>query len=152
LGIAILDLATAFNPGADLWCSADLASSLSSHRLDWYLNFQIAKSQNHKPPAFEQPLEEVLTQTLVSSFTKPLNDYDALLIPSASFVPARWVLILDYNKSLSNWVRKIHQHWSLLNFPSLRVFLPSGVSITDFSNIWSSLEDKNEISVVTDFN
>ena len=82
-----------------------LDESGSTQRLDWYLNFQIAKATFHQ--------QKNCQRTLIFIRECELQRYDyfpqgseGLLISASHLLPVRWTLIQPVLDPFANWVRK----------------------------------------------
>jgi hypothetical protein len=132
-----LSQASALNPGADLWVVADLNHSKWTSKLDWHLNFQIAKASRHKSPELSPFLKEALEQTGQQELRFDV-DGAPLLIQSESLLPNKWILIVPYAGDMKAWLSRISKAWTDLKKPSIRIFLPTGQSasqVTQFEDI-----------------
>lgn len=133
--------------GADLWVVADLAHSSWARKIDWYLNFQILRSETHRPARPSPELEQVLAQAdLTYHDLAPVETVDSpsspLLVASSDRLPNHAVLVLPFDvRKARDWVVKIHEKWSRLDEPSLRVYLPAGMTEAEFASHWLGPRD-----------
>jgi hypothetical protein len=145
-----LPSASAFNPGAKLWVVPEFDQHPLIGKIDWYLNFQLSKALRHQPA---QPAASI--KNLILACELPNLDFKAgedcgILIPSGLQLPNRWVLSMP-SKQRQTWVKDIHQSWSKLGRPSLRVFLPQSLSRQQFAEQWNhfeQLDSHQEYSVI----
>lgn len=149
MAIAVLSQASSFNTGADLWILPDLDSCKLTLKVDWYLHFQITQAERRTPPFISEFLLKTLEETELPALQIPLDPKAPLLINSQNSLPARWVLVIPYQK-LSTWVETAHQVWQGLNQPSLRIFLPTGQSAGSFQEIWQTYSKYEDFSLVLD--
>jgi hypothetical protein len=145
----ILDDMEAFSRGADLWVVTDREHSSWAITLDWYLNFQIARVDAWKHKTLSKELIDLAEQAEVEIIKSPFSDHlPATLIESCRLLPNRQVLYVPYKKDSTAWFEQIEEIWSGLKKPTLRMFLPKGVSAEKVSN--SKLEILNHASLVAD--
>jgi hypothetical protein len=145
--------ATCLSPGADLWVVPPMDQSQQTQKIDWYLNFQIAKFSLHQRPALPPRVKEIVKLCDLDEQTKALPASSDLLILSSQTLPNRWVLLASGSEDLPTWTQKIFAHWSDMNKPTLRIFLPESVAKNDFEKIWKKLDDSStapKVSVVVE--
>lgn len=139
-----------FDAGSDLWIVPERQNSLLVQQLDWYLNFQISKSAQHQPPSVSNAVIDILKNCALEGYDWAPRENDALLILASPFVPARWVMVLKDSDHLENWVRAAVEKWKNMQSPSVRVFLPHGVSAAQFEPLWKKAGGTDAVSIVTD--
>lgn len=125
-----------FGTGSDLWIVPERKSSNIVQNLDWYLNFQIAKSAQHQMKSPPPQVLEILKNCALEGYDWAPQDTEALLILSSHLVPSRWVMVLKGSDELENWVETAVKKWKKLKSPSVRIFLPNGVSTQQFDKLW----------------
>ena len=142
-------LANALAPGADLWIVPERKKSALTQKIDWYLNFQIARSVQHQ----SKMLSPIVTQILESCELKGYNFYpeeaDALLILSTRNLPNRWVMVLKGSEDMDYWLNTALQKWRALNSPSLRVFLPEGAKLPEVSKLWKRIGGDDSVTFIS---
>jgi hypothetical protein len=148
----LLSQASSYNAGNDLWIIANDKYSKWFNRLDWYLNFNLAVSELHQPKAISTWLLKVVKQCeLDPPDQHKIPDNSPLLIASENWIPARWVAVHNFEpEQADQWISSIHQTWSQLTKPSFRVFLPIGMTPSQFSGAWGKLESFSDYTLVTD--
>jgi hypothetical protein len=145
-----LNQASSLNPGADLWVIAQVNASKSSQKLDWYLNFILTKSSLHIKSTISSDLQEILQQTGILSPTQKTYS-DRLLIPASHHLPAKWLVqVTFFHDNLDKWCHDIAESWKGLGHPTLRVFLPSGLTIDQFLLAWKSENTFDDFAVVSE--
>ncbi|MEK6773877.1 MAG: hypothetical protein AABY64_08045 [Bdellovibrionota bacterium] len=149
--ISILSPANAYNPGSDLWVFPELEESQWTQKVDWYLNFQILK--NSQRQSLELP-KEILT-TLNACELSPLDfntspESASLLISSKMQLPNKWVVVAPGAKNFRTWVKHLHQLWTKMKEPSLRVFLPTGITGNSFVESWNLISSSQDLTLVLD--
>jgi hypothetical protein len=145
----VLSLASAFNPGSDLWIIPDFAGSRWTTKIDWYLNFQLVRSTRRPQPETrnftlyvekEAGLDHILINAPASA---------PLMITSKDFFPNKWVVMLpaaDFNR----WVKEVSDIWENLKNPSLRIFLPTGQNAGSFHKEWQKFHAFEDFTLVLD--
>lgn len=148
--ITVLSQASALNPGSDLWVVTSLNQSGWTPQLDWYLNFQIAKTNRHRPPELSPFLKEVGAQTGLFEIEALSQKEAPLLIQSEALLPSKWILVAPFGGQLAEWMKQISKIWLGLKKPSLRVFLPAGQNASSLTESLLTPLELKDISVVLD--
>ena len=112
----LLSPSKAFQAGAQLWLVTDYQHSSWTPIMDWYVNFQITKNRQKKNTTSKQTIPS------------------PLLIGSSDFLNCQQLLELPYTK---HWLNQAYIIWSSLNSPSLRVFVPKPLTISEAQKQWS---------------
>ncbi|MNJ98423.1 hypothetical protein D3C87_161890 [compost metagenome] len=150
MAVSVLSQASALNPGSDLWILPALNESLWTSKLDWYLNFQVCKASRHQTPRVDSYVTEVLRETEQGSYHFQRLPNAPLMIASEGLLPNKWVILVPLKSDLEEWTAEIHNIWSGLKHPTLRVFLPPRQSAGHFQNFWQKHSDFQEFTVVLD--
>jgi hypothetical protein len=150
VAFTVLDKTNSFNPGAELWVIPELSESKAAPRLDWYMNFQISKSQRMSKPNLAHPLLEILSKTKLNSLQFVENSRNGILYPTEKVLPNRWVLMLPNASPVEKWCERIVEKWQGLQKPTLRIFLPQGQTAKSFENAWYKFEKFDDLSLVLD--
>ncbi len=146
----VLSSASAFNPGSDLWILPDVSSSNWTAKVDWYLNFQIIRSDRHPRPEQQNFITHIQNETELEIFTQPATHNSPLMISSEHFFPNKWVVVVRNSENFGFWVRQSSNIWENLKHPTLRIFLPTGQSASSFHNEWLSLHTFEDFTLVLD--
>lgn len=146
----VLSAASALNPGSDLWIIPDSAHGRWNQKIDWYLNFQIVKSQRHLTPETRNFIKLIQSETGLESHEPPILRNAPLMITSEAFFPNKWVVVIPMPVEFSRWVREASNIWENLRNPGLRVFLPTGQNAGSFNKEWQSLHSFEDFTVVLD--
>ena len=149
MSLTILTQASSLNPGADLWVIPALPVSRSAQKIDWHLNLQLSKSTLHQTKSLDNKLKSILNKCELpeSRFTQ---SPDRLLVSTALLLPNRWVLQLSGSSEFPKWCGSIAEVWTSLRKPTLRVFLPTGLSAASFQKSWKEKYSFDDFSVVVD--
>ncbi len=139
----------ALHGGADLWVVTNSERSSWTQRIDWHLNFQLLRSQTHQALKATPALEEVMVKWDIEPFVAPETTDAPLLLPSSMLLPNHAVVLIPHNdKDRRSWVRKVHEIWSSLDSPKIRVFLPIGFELSIFTKEWPGHKDVLERALV----
>ncbi|MGE5087366.1 MAG: hypothetical protein ACM3MG_13765 [Bacillota bacterium] len=150
MALSVLSQAGALNPGADLWIIPQLGKSQWAAKLDWYLNFQLSKAARHSSPTIPSYLNEVIKETDLESYYRPVAKTAPLMIGSESLLPNKWVVVIPWDENLHTWTESIIGTWDSLKQPSLRVFLPPGQSTGPFQQACLKIHNAQDFTVVLD--
>ncbi len=146
----VLSLASAFNPGSDLWIVPDSNNCRWTHKLDWYLNFQIIKNQRHLSPETRNFTKLIQKDTGLEVYEHTIPKNTPLMITSEPFFPNKWVVVVPMAASFSTWVHEASNIWENLKHPSLRVFLPTGQNAGSFNKEWQNHHSFEDFTLVLD--
>lgn len=150
MAISLLSQASALNPGAELWVVPDRGNSRWTTKIDWYLNFQIAKSGRHQSRTSPLFLQKVVADTNLPEYSFLAEDHSPLLIPCQNLLPCRWTAVLPLHRNHAEWVSQLSQVWTSLDKPTFRVFLPAGQNPATFNELWQNHHKFEEFTVVLD--
>jgi hypothetical protein len=139
---------TALSSGADLWIVPERKKSRWVQKLDWYLNFQIAKSLKHRPRELSDKVQYLLKACALENYDFLPDSTDSLLVLSTRNLPNRWILVLKGSDELQPWVQAAVDKWKKMNFPSLRIFLPDGVSKEEIKKLWKKAGGGEDLSLI----
>src|SRR5437868_1774620 len=146
----VLSLASAFNPGSDLWIVPDSPHCRWTQKLDWYLNFQIVKNQRHLSPEIRNFTKLIQKDTGLETYEHTVVKNAPLMITSEAFFPNKWVVVVPMTGNFSAWVREASNIWENLKNPSLRVFLPTGLNAGSFNKEWQNHHSVEDFTLVLD--
>jgi hypothetical protein len=143
---------SALGPGADLWIAPDRSQSTWAARVDWYLNFQTARAEKHRPLPVPQPVLDILNRCELRNYDWQGEDKtdNSILIWASPFVPARWVLTLPDSGDLDNWMTQAVRKWKSLQKPSVRIFLPRGASVAQCKSLWVKVGGPDTLQLIAD--
>lgn len=139
----------ALQAGADIWIVPDLENSEWTQRIDWYLNFQIFRSETHLTPKASAELEQVLAEWDIDAPGVSQAKTSPLMIASSDRLPNHAVVVVPFvGGEIKSWAEKVHETWSRLDAPRLRVFLPSGLTAARFSDAWPGPDEALSLALV----
>lgn len=146
----VLSLVSAFTPGSDLWLVPDVKNSRWTQKLDWYLNFQILRSQRQNPSETRNFTRYVQKETGLEVVDYLASKNAPLMITSCEFFPNKWVVVLPLHADFKTWVREAGAIWENLKEPTLRFFLPTGQSAGSFQKEWQARHNSTDYTLVLD--
>jgi len=146
----VLSSASALNPGSDLWIVPDSPNCHWVQKLDWYLNFQIIKSQRHLSPEVRNFTKLIQREAGLETYEHNIPKDAPLMVTSESFFPNKWVVVLPMSASFGIWIKEVSNIWENLKQPTLRVFLPTGQNAGSFNKEWQKLHSFEDFTVVLD--
>jgi hypothetical protein len=149
MGFQTLYRAKAFSAGSDLWVMPEPDESDLATKIDWYLNFQIAKAKVHKAQENSAPLSQIIDKHALRLPPAPTTHNLPLMIASEHHFPNRMVVEIKVAQGATTWVQSIQRLWGQLDRPKLRVFLPRSLTPEQFQKAWATeLAPSDEISLV----
>lgn len=145
--------AKAFGPGADMWVIPEGSNSPMAKKVDWYLNFQVARAELHSVMPVSPELKKIIVENDLDLPEPKLSAGAPLMIASSQHFPTSQIIEIKVQSSLNDWVSRIQNIWLKLRRPRMRVFLPNDLTPEDFEKIWQSntkaiLQPNEEISLV----
>jgi hypothetical protein len=149
MSIQQLTHAAAFSSGAELWFLPNPAVSRWARKLDWYLNFQMARTAHRLPPVFELGLLELIKEENLALPTQPPGKGLPLLIATEHRLPTKQIVSLSFAGELKDWSTHCAETWTAMKKPPLRIFLPEGETFKGWRKHWKE-EAGQDISVVGD--
>lgn len=151
MGLQNLTETTAFAPGAQLWILPDPKVSHWARKIDWYLNFQIARAERHLPPVLEPGLLQLLKDEDLAAPTTAGNNESPLLLSSGHRLPAGQTVEISFTGDFSHWLARAAGVWRDLGHPMLRLFLPRGTTPAQAEALWPGAKSQMDgISAVAD--
>jgi hypothetical protein len=145
MALQILNRAQAFVPGSDLWVLPAGRPTPLLRKVDWYLNFQIARAHQHAKTEIAPHLKTILNDNSLPDFGSPSGDLP-LLIPSSRHFPTKMVVEVPMQPA-ADWVQQVLQIWTQLDRPPLRVFLPEGMTPAEYERHWQGEKGANLLLV-----
>lgn len=146
----VLSLANAYNPGSDLWIFPELENSDWAQKVDWYINFQIIKNSQRKALPLSDEIQSVLSNTGLDLKKIVSVRPQSLMISTSTWLPNKWLVVVDGSDQLANWTQSVFQTWNRLKKPTLRVFLPTGQNASSFLDHWRELSSFQDMTLVLD--
>jgi hypothetical protein len=120
--------AGAFSPGADLWVVPDGSSSPWTMRIDWYLNFQIARMRRRQPLHISEDVDQALRLNGIDLIPPEVDDRSPTFIVVQDSLPCFLLVELPVDKAHPD--RWLDRAWDLArkfaNHP-IRLFVPEGI-------------------------
>ena len=138
---------SAFGGGSDLWIISDPERSPWSRKIDWYLNLQILRSQNHQPAELPLKIQQIIKENEIQLLYPKASTESSLLVNGRDHLPTRSVLCIYGDLKPEEWIDKGIQIWNNLKQPSVRVFLPENFDDALFDSLWPK-DQRIEVSYV----
>ncbi|MBL7542342.1 MAG: hypothetical protein JNL11_00930 [Bdellovibrionaceae bacterium] len=148
MAIIVLSVSQSYNPGAELWIVPDFEHSKIATKLDWYNSFLAGKMTRKESKKMDSYLVEIIEETELPDFNIKTATNDVILIPTKSKFPNRWTAFVPHTGGLNEWCLKIHKLYQDLKNPSLRIFLPTNLSLSEFTETWRSISSVEDLSIV----
>ena len=114
------------------------------------MNFQITRSSLHQAPDLSSELKQILQNCRLPIANYKGEAEEKLMFDSSNLLPNRWLVMVSDCSNFQEWTEQISHIWTNLRKPSLRVFLPTGLSSGDFQKIWKETQSFDDFSVVVD--
>lgn len=148
MGLKTLTKAKAFDAGSELWVVPEPEHCPLAQRVDWYLNFQLARARHHKTRELSPELKNTLIQQEWPEFQYSSEEDSPLMVAATGYFPTEMVVQVPVKRTFKTWVKNIQATWNKLDTPSMRVFLPDGKSVQEFKTEWEGSVEPYELSVV----
>ena len=148
MALIVLSINQSYNPGAELWVVPDFDHSQIATKLDWYNSFLAGKMTRKESRQMDSSLMETLNETELPKFNFETRADDIILIPTQTKFPNRWTAFVPYQDELAVWCEKINKLYLDLKNPTLRIFLPTNLSLSDFTETWRSISSVEDLSIV----
>lgn len=144
----ILSQTGALSSGSTLWVLPSADNSVWTKKLDWYMNFQLARANYFQQMALPEPLVEMATNLEVPVPTIEVSKKAPLLVSTVYNMPNEITLYMPFTGELSTWLKQIHEVWSKLHKPSLRIFAPDGIDTEDIEKSWPDPTMSEKLTLV----
>jgi hypothetical protein len=122
--------------GCPLWFTAQPTVSQLARKLDWYLNFQIMKSECRKPQSITAELVKIENEWGIERADLSVGAQAAVLIPSHAYFPNKQTVILQFDGDGKGWAEAVQKTALGLREARIRVFLPDDLSSEEFKESW----------------
>ena len=147
MSLTTLTKAKAFDAGSELWIVPEPEHSALARRVDWYLNFQLARARYHKTRDLSPELKNTLIQEEWPEFQ--YGDKGApLMVAAQGYFPTQMVVQVPVQKTFKSWINGIKTTWKNLEQPTMRVFLPEGKTAEDFKADWDEAIEPHDLTLV----
>ncbi len=124
--------------GSDTWFIPNPEASVWSSQIDWYLNYQIAKSEY---------------RSTLKSKNNLMPKNIPLFIPTQNFLNNKSTICIHFENNISLWTLTISKIWDKLKTLSPRIFLPKNIKTEIFKIECQKLKITKDMkcSIVVDF-
>ncbi len=151
MGLQSLTDNSAFTTGSELWILPDPKVSHWARKIDWYLNFQFARSERHLPPVLEPGLLQLLRDEELAPPTTSANNKSPLMVSCRHRLPSSQTVEIPFQGDFSEWLMTATSIWRDLGHPSLRLFLPQGTTVAQAEALWPASNSQTDtVSAVVD--
>jgi hypothetical protein len=140
----------ALQAGADLWILPDLDHSEWAQKIDWYLNFQLAKAGQHSKLDQSSELQEVIEKWEFDPPSVEIAKQLPLMVASSDLLPNHSTVIIPLGGEVKLWPKRVFELWQKLDQPTLRVFLPKNVDAKAFASNWPGKNDDLSSALVAE--
>ena len=148
MSLKALTKAKAFDAGSELWIVPEPEHSPLAQRVDWYLNFQLARARYHKTRDLSPELKNTLIQQEWPEFQYGQEAEAPLMVAAQGYFPTQMVVQVPVKRTFKSWIKGIHKTWENLDHPSMRVFLPEGRTVEDFKADWEEAIEPYDLTLV----
>lgn len=161
MAIQNFNRAQAFGPGSDLWIIPNHESTDLLRKIDWYLNFQLSRAQNHKTQPLAPQIKSIIAENGLPEFSPLQEETFALpiMVASENGFPSKKIIEIPFpvrdnertkpREKHKLWLKSIYRIWNDLDKPTLRVFLPSEMTPEQFRSEWPGSPQDNVIVIPT---
>ncbi len=126
--------------GSELWIVPNPEASPWARKIDWYLNFQMARASSHQPAKLSVDLQNLLEENEVE-FAPMSSSVKNLMVATQLRVPAHQVVLVPFEGEKNQWLKSCKNIWEQLGFPKLRLFLPVEIKDSDVQKLWGEPRD-----------
>ncbi len=140
--------AGAFSPGSHLWVLPQISISSWTRTIDWYLNFQVSRMENHELVEMSGTLKDILDSSGIESLPSQLPENPPLLLASSTRLPNDQTVILQFDERIDEWFKRVKLIWYKLNRPKMRIFLPVELKESEIIRFWPNMDEQHLVSFV----
>ena len=128
MSLQVLFRSKAFGPGSDLWIVPDSDQSEDVRKMDWYLNFQLARAKHHKSQSPSPELRNILMENEWPDMRNPSKESKALMVAAGNFLPTQVVVMVPPQKQFALWVAQAKKSGPALANRKFGSFCPKAKS------------------------
>ena len=116
---------SALSSGSTLWVLSDPKNSGFSRKIDFYLNFQMARAEHHRQPAPPKRLQEILTENQMEELLESkIPSPQHYIVATKRALPCSQIVFIPFKGSAEQWIQSVLSVWAKLGSPTLRIFVP----------------------------
>lgn len=104
----------ALQAGADLWVLPDLEQSEWARKIDWYLNFQLARASTHSTLKHSDELSAVVQKWEFDPPDVEVANQLPLMVASSDLLPNHSTVLLPLGGDVKSWTKRIFDLWRKL--------------------------------------
>lgn len=143
----ILNSTQALDSGDALWILPFDLESPWYQRLNWLTNFSLTTNELHSRPKLHPWLLKILETCEIPPPNIPLAE--PLLVPVSPWLPSEWLVLVPFNSANETlFIQTIAKIWKQLQAPSLRLFLPTSMTLKNWETLWNEQNLPSHISLV----
>lgn len=142
----------AFSPGADLWVFCDPKNSAFARKIDFYLNFRIARSQLLERRELPLPLQGYLAENELEELKETPLPPNRWMISTRRELPCRQVVMIPFQSDGKAWVQGAIATWQALQLETIRLFLPNAAAGVEINSLVSSVNSERVTYIAGDLN
>lgn len=128
---------------SDLWVIPPPLRSSWFAKIDWYLNWQLCKGLAHGTRRAPVEILRVTEEHGLPWYPPPVADPNPLMVLSKGRLPAIRCLVLEPGNSIKTWLTQVRFLAQQMNLHTLRVYLPTGTTITEANEVWRSFSSSD---------
>jgi hypothetical protein len=144
--LQILSNDDALTDGAALWILPSIKHSEWTRNLDWPLNLQITRANQHQPPTLSLELQKIAHENAIG-FDFKRDPRKPLLIVTDGLLPNRFTAIVETD-NWDQWLSTGLELWQNLKMPTLRIFLPNFTKWKRVQSSWPQWADLENVTIV----
>jgi len=110
---------------------SDPKSSGFSRKIDFYLNFQMARSEQGCKTPLPKRLQEILTENQMEELLEFKTAPPHHLVATKRTLPCSQVVFIPFQNSAEQWLKDVMRVWVKLGSPTLRIFVPPAAGKVD---------------------
>jgi len=147
--IKTIEAQTALTSGCGLWIVAEPEKSKWARKIDWYLNFQLMRAEDHEQKEISAELEEIANKWHVESIRFEIDETAPLMVASAQLLPVSRTVLIPFTGDAHSWARACNQVRQNLKHPVTRIFLPESLDADTFAKAWPKANHAGEATATT---
>jgi hypothetical protein len=126
----------ALTGGCGLWIVAEPEKSKWARKIDWYLNFQLVRAEDHDQPKTASELKEIVQKWHVEPVRIEVEPDAPLMVASAQLLPVARTVLIPFTGDAQAWARVCSEVRKNLQQPATRIFLPESLEAEAFARAW----------------
>jgi len=146
--IVSLNSISSLSEGAPFWFIHPRAKSAWTRKIDWLINFQLARATLWQRPTISTFLKEELADRESEFEVKSFDNSSDLIVSVKAFLPAKAIIQIDIDDS-SKWLERVDEVSSQIGANIYRVFPKDSDDPLELkARIAKSIKFASEVSLV----